>query len=105
MPKGILYVESRPASPEQAEAYHRWYDETHIPEILALDGFVSGRRFGSLDADGSFIAVYEIDTDIATARAALAAAGKAGSMSAPTGVQLDPPPSVRYFLDVTDLEP
>jgi hypothetical protein len=102
MPRGILYVESRPASPEQAAEYHRWYDETHIPEILALDGFVSGRRFGSLGDDGSFVAVYEIDTDVDTARAALAAAGKAGTMSPPKGVRLDPPPTVRWLHDVTD---
>jgi len=102
MPRGILYVESRPASPEQAAEYHRWYDETHIPEILALDGFVSGRRFGSLGDDGSFVAIYEIDTDVATARAALAAAGKAGTMTPPAGVRLDPPPTVRWLDDVTE---
>ena len=102
MPRGILYVESRPASPEQAAEYHRWYDETHIPEILALDGFVSGRRFGSLGDDGSFVAIYEIDTDVATARAALAAAGKAGTMTPPAGFRLDPPPTVRWLDDVTE---
>jgi hypothetical protein len=100
MPEGILYVESRPASPEQAAEYHRWYDEIHIPEILTLDGFVSGRRFGSLTDDGSFVSVYELD-DVARARAALAAAGRAGTMSPPTGVRLDPPPTVRWFGDVT----
>jgi len=102
MPKGILCVESRPVSPDRAADYHRWYDETHIPEILQLDGFVSGRRFGSLGDDGSFVAIYEIDTDVETARAALAAASKAGGMSPPTGVRLDPPPTVRWFVDVTD---
>jgi hypothetical protein len=100
MPKGILYVESRPASPEQAADFHRWYDETHIPEILALDGFASARRFGSVGDDGSFVAVYEV-VDVASARAALADAGRSGKMSPPTGVQLDPPPTARWFSDVT----
>jgi hypothetical protein len=104
VPKGILYVESRPASPEQAADFHRWYDEVHIPEILALDGFVSGRRFGSLTDDGSFVAVYEV-VDVASARATLTDAGKAGKMSPPTGVQLDPPPTVRWFSDVTAATP
>ena len=99
MPEGILYVESRPASPEQAADFHRWYDEVHIPEILALDGFVSARRLGSLGDDGSFVAVYEV-VDVASARVGLAEAGKAGKMSAPTGVQLDPPPTVRWFTAV-----
>ena len=66
---------------------------------------MSGRRFGSLAGDGSFLAVYEIDTDVETARVALAEAGKAGTMSRPTGVQLDPPPTVRYFRAVTADQP
>jgi hypothetical protein len=101
MALNVLYVESRPVSPEQAADYHGWYDETHIPEILALDGFVSGRRFGSLGDDGSFVAIYEIDSDVEAARAALAAATKSGSMTPPTGVRVDPPPTVRWLLDVT----
>ena len=105
MPKGILYVESRPASPKEAADFHRWYDETHIPEILKLDGFVSARRFEPLGGDGSFAAIYEIDTDVETARATLTDAMKKGSMSPPSGVQLDPPPSVRFFRDITADKP
>ena len=63
MPKGILYVESRPASPEQAADYHQWYNETHLPEMLSVDGFVSARRFEPVEGDGPFIAIYEFDTD------------------------------------------
>jgi len=44
MARGLLIVESRPASPEEAAAYHDWYDNKHVPEILQLEGFVSARR-------------------------------------------------------------
>ena len=37
MTKGVLIVESRPASPDDAAAFHRWYEDTHIPEILSVD--------------------------------------------------------------------
>jgi hypothetical protein len=47
MARGLLIVESRPASPEQAAAYHDWYDSKHIPEILQLDGFTSARKASS----------------------------------------------------------
>jgi hypothetical protein len=100
VPKGILLVQSRPTSPspEDVEAYHRWYDETHIPEILAVDGFASARRLGAVDGE-SFLVVYEVD-DVDAAKAGMAEARAAGRMTRPTGVQLDPPPSVQWFVDL-----
>jgi hypothetical protein len=96
MPNGLMIVESSPASPEQLDAFNAWYDEQHIPEILKVPGFVSARRLKSANAD-SFIAVYEIEGELADAQAALREAQLSGAMSAPSGVQLNPPPSVRYF--------
>jgi hypothetical protein len=98
--KGILLVETRPASSEEAADYHRWYEETHLKEIVELDGFVSARRFEPVD-DGAFVAIYEIDGDVAKAQETLAAAYKSGSMSKPVGVQMDPPPSMRFFRHTT----
>jgi hypothetical protein len=95
MPSAILYVESQPASAEDSETYHAWYDGVHIPEMLAIDGFVSARRYRALDDSDSYLAVYQIDSDVETARSNLAAA--ASTMSRPEGVKLDPPPTVRYF--------
>ncbi len=96
MAKGILLVETRPASPDQAEAYHKWYNETHISQILAVEGFVSARRLESQDDEGTFIAIYEIEADdLETARANLQASSP--GHSAPVGLCLDPPPTVRYF--------
>jgi hypothetical protein len=99
MSSGILLVETRPNSPEDAAAYHHWYDEVHVPEILKVDGFVSARRLEAIDGS-SFIAIYEIDIDVETAKANLAAVTATGVMSAPEGVQLNPPPVVRYFTQI-----
>lgn len=95
MPEGTLIVQSRPASPAEADAYHRWYDGTHLPEMLAIDGVASARRLVALDGE-SYVAIYDLD-DVAAAQAGLAAAREAGTMSRPTGVQLDPPPTVQWF--------
>jgi hypothetical protein len=100
MPKGILLVQSRPSSPAEADTFHRWYDETHIPELLAVDGFSSARRMQAEDGE-SFLVVYEVD-DIDGAKAAMASARKAGAMSPPQGLQLDPPPTVQWFTDLGD---
>ncbi|KPM52332.1 hypothetical protein CcI49_14735 [Frankia sp. CcI49] len=96
MASGVLIVESRPASPEEAAAYHDWYENTHLPEILKVDGFVAARRLAALGGD-TFIVIYEIDGDVEAAKAALAQAQASGTMSRPTGVELTPPPTVRYF--------
>lgn len=96
---GLLIVQSVPSSPEDAVAYHSWYDEVHLPEILGLDGFASARRLSALDR-GSFVAVYEIDGDVEVAKATLAAAQASGSMSRPVGVLMDPPPTVQWWSDI-----
>jgi hypothetical protein len=102
VPKGILLVQSRPASADEADAYHQWYDETHLPEILGVDGFVSARRFAAVDGD-TFLVVYEV-ADVDEAKAAMAERRSAGSMSRPVGVQLDPPPDVQWFSDLAASE-
>ncbi|MBO2447709.1 hypothetical protein J4573_11465 [Actinomadura barringtoniae] len=101
MPKGILYVESRPGSPEQAAAYHEWYNDTHMREMAGIKGIVSARRFAPLGDDGPFVAIYEIDAeDLEAVRAQVADAGRSGTLSPPVGVATDPPPTIRYFREI-----
>ncbi|WP_416566223.1 hypothetical protein [Nocardia testacea] len=106
MPKGILYVESRPSSPEKLAEYHRWYTETHIGEMLDIDGIVSARRLEPLAGDGSFIALYEIEAeDLEAVQARMGARARSGEMSKPTAVQSDPPPTVRLLRELSTHTP
>ncbi len=101
MTKSLLFVESKPASPDLVEEYHRWHDRIHVPEMLAIDGFVSARRW---QTDGeSFVTLYEIDTDVDTARTNLRAALVDGHMSKPVAVETQPPPVMRYLSLVNEL--
>jgi len=101
MPRGIMYVESHPASPEQAEAFHEWYEGTHLKEMTSIEGVVSARRFAVLGDDRTYIAIYELDTDdIAAVQARIRDAAKAGLMSAPVGVRTDPPPRVMLCREI-----
>ena len=101
MAKAILYVETRPASQEEAADYHKWYNEVHIPEILSIDGFVSARRFEPMEPGGPFVAIYEIEADdIEAARAALTDATQSGRNSRPVGVSFDPPPNPQYYREI-----
>src|SRR6201993_4737601 len=101
MAKSLLFVESKPASPDRIEEYHRWHDRVHVPEMLTIDGFVSARRW---QTDGaSFITLYEIDTDVDTARTNLRAAFAAGRMTKPVAVETEPPAVMRYLSLVSEL--
>ena len=63
MAKGIIYLETRPVSPDREEEYHKWYNDTHLAEICSVDGIVSARRFAPTDGEGPFIAIYELECD------------------------------------------
>ena len=98
MIRSLLFVESKPSSPDLVEEYHRWQDEVHLPEMLRIDGFVSARRW-TTDGD-TFITLYEIDTDIPTARANLKAAVQSGQMSMPVAAVQTNPPAVQRYLSL-----
>lgn len=71
--------------------------------MLGIDGFVSARRWQT-DGD-TFITLYEIDTDVDTARANLRSAYATGDMSKPVAVQMDPPAVLRYLSLVSEVGP
>jgi hypothetical protein len=99
MPKGILYVESRPKSPELTDAYHEWY-ENHVVEIVGLEGFVSARRFVSMDDANAFAAVYEIEADdLDEVRKRLWTSLR--GQGVPDTVQTDPPSRVLFFEQIS----
>ncbi|QFG20733.1 DUF4286 family protein [Actinomadura sp. WMMB 499] len=95
--KSILHVMSRPASPEVADEYNRWYEDVHMPEVVALEGFVSARRYAPTQDGGPYIAVYEIEGDAGEAMKRLNQAMSDGSMNLSDKVQLDPPPQMGVF--------
>ena len=98
MAKGVLIVEAHPASPEQAADFHSWYEDTHMKEMVALDGVVSAQRFAPLQGDGPFVAVYQIEGDDLDALAdRLTAITRSSELTPPVGIQLSPPPAVRYL--------
>ncbi len=101
MAKALLLVESKPVSADQVDDDHAWHESTHIPEMLSVGGFVSARRWQADDGE-SFVTLYEIDTDVDTARANLKAALQAGQISRPVVVQTQPPPVQRYLTFVSE---
>jgi len=44
-----------------AAAFNRWYNEVHVPEILACPGWHANRRYECLDGEPRFLAIYDLD--------------------------------------------
>lgn len=66
MTKYIQTVVTAPVAGQEQEFNH-WYDNTHLPEVLALPGFVAAQRYELVGPDAeeraSYLAVYDIETD------------------------------------------
>ena len=103
MPKGIMVVQTGPVSAEREGEYNDWYAGTHIPEILAVPGFVGARRYKLAGGDGapSYLAIYEIDADdIFAPVKELGARSAAGQHSKSDVLRTDPPPAVTIYQSV-----
>lgn len=103
MAKGIIYVETRPSAPDRELEYNTWYDEVHIPELVALDGFFAARRLRPVNGAGPYVALYEIEGDDLQAILDNMVAS-AGQLHMSDALQLDPPPVMR-LLEVTSAYP
>ena len=45
---------------EHETAFNAWYNEVHIPELLALPGFVSAERFRQVGPGIRYLALYRL---------------------------------------------
>jgi hypothetical protein len=41
-------------------AFNNWYNQVHVPEIMACPGFLRSVRYEEVDADGRYMAMYEL---------------------------------------------
>jgi hypothetical protein len=47
-------------APEVEEAFNRWYDTVHVPALLGCPGWLSARRYVSLEGGPKYVAIYEV---------------------------------------------
>ena len=57
--RGILTF-AADISPELDADYNRWYEEEHIPERLAIPGFLRACRYRAVVGGPKYLAVYEV---------------------------------------------
>ena len=101
-----MYVETMPASPDREAEYHKWYNDTHLAQILSVEGIVSARRFAPNDCDGPFIAIYELDCDdLDAAVQRLGELGATGTMTGLDNLAMDPKPIPKVYREIGSLGP
>ena len=63
-----LVALTNPVAGREVE-FHRWYEERHVQDLLAVPGFVAAQLFALTDATGqgnpawTCLAVYDLETD------------------------------------------
>ena len=104
MPKGIIYVETMPASPDREAEYHKWYNDTHLEQILSIEGIVSARRREPASGDGPFIAIYELDCDdLDAAVQRMGELGASGKLTGMENLAMNPKPVPHVYREIGSL--
>lgn len=66
MARYVLIALNGPTAGEEDERiYNDWYDQVHLPDLVAAPGVLSARRFKVLQGDltNPYVALYEIESD------------------------------------------
>lgn len=72
--RGKLLVFSNPVDGQEDE-YNNWYDNQHLADVVAVEGVISAQRYEAVDSPLApvgtyrYLAIYEIDGDLAKIRA------------------------------------
>jgi hypothetical protein len=114
MQRGVLIAVTNPSSPDREADYNRWYDEKHLPEVLAMPGIQSARRYRGLDLEipeavgGATlgmrnIAIYEMESeDLAETMQNVWRSVAEGEMELDDSLETDPAPGQQVFLQIAE---
>jgi hypothetical protein len=89
--KTLYLVFSNPVAGREDD-FNEWYDNVHVPEVLATPGMVTAQRFSLADvemnrAEGmpaqshAYLTVYEMEGDVDATMAKIGEAVMSGTMS------------------------
>ncbi len=58
----IFLVYTDLIDPKYEEEFNAWYDTQHLPDLLALPGFLDAGRYEAVKGGPKYLAVYEIES-------------------------------------------
>ena len=59
----LIHVASVDVQRGYGQAFDRWYNEVHVPELLECPGWLSAKRFECTDGQPRFLAIYELSDE------------------------------------------
>jgi hypothetical protein len=61
----VLFVVKATIRKDQEDAFNRWYNEEHCPQLLRFNGAVSARRYKAIMGEDTYqyMAVYEFQDE------------------------------------------
>ena len=59
----LIHVATVDVQRGYGEAFNRWYNEVHLPELLECPGWLTARRFECTDGQPRFLAIYELENE------------------------------------------
>ena len=59
--RGLLLV-MMGMNPKDEADFNRWYEEEHIPERLAIPGFLRARRYRAVLGEPKYLALYDVES-------------------------------------------
>ena len=93
MTRHLYLVFSNPA-PGREDGFNDWYDNTHLKDVMNVEGFEAAQRFALSNTDPAqthqyrYLAVYEV-SDVDVARKALVETREERNRSMPPGIMED----------------
>ncbi|HZQ15021.1 MAG TPA: DUF4286 family protein [Pseudolabrys sp.] len=60
-PRGLLLF-TTDIDPALEDEFHRWYEEEHLPERMAIPGFIMARRFRAIEGGPKYLALYDLES-------------------------------------------
>jgi hypothetical protein len=61
-PTGGLLAVWTDIAPEAEAEFNEWYNKEHIPQLLDVPGFLTGRRYQAVEGKPRYIALYELSS-------------------------------------------
>lgn len=90
------------------EEYNDWYNNRHLPDVLACNGFVAAQRYRLAEMEPQqefshrYLALYELETDdLVKANQALTEAANDGAMFISPALNMDDA-LAKYFTPITE---
>jgi hypothetical protein len=61
MPSDIISIALADVMQDKVADFNRWYNEVHLPEVLACPGYIGATRYECIAGEPQFLAVYDLE--------------------------------------------